>query len=203
MAFDSAMVSKAVVNFPLSHIDSLAWGSLVACISHETFPRSLKNLRTWFASSIIATVTVGLLWAYHLERNMLPPSWKSLGFDYGMRYGYQYVWGWSIIGFCCFLLILEVIHDPAFARLFQQRPLIFLGKISFGFYIWHLPILSMVSGVWNPSPHSLPGLAKTFLVFALSLIAGSLVHSIIEKRFGRWLSENLGCLRRRNNVPAI
>lgn len=147
MAFDSALVAKAVVNFPLSHIDSLAWGSIVACISHETFPRSLKNLRTWFATSIITTVTVGLLWAYHLERNMLPPSWKSLGFDYGMRYGYQYVWGWSIIGFCCFLLILEVIHDPAFARLFQQSPLIFLGKISFGFYIWHLPILSMVSGV--------------------------------------------------------
>ena len=189
IAFDSAMASKAVINFPLSHIDSLAWGSLVACISHETPPRWLKNLRTWFALSIIATVTSGLLYAYHLERNMLPPSWKSLGFEYGMSYCYQYVWGWSIISFCCFLLILEVIYDPAFARLFQQKPLIFLGKISFGFYIWHLPILSMVSGVWNPSPHSLSGLAKTFLVLSLSVIVGSLVHSIIEKRCGQWLSK--------------
>ena len=98
------------------------------------------------------------------------------------------------------MLLVMVIYDPLFRRLFELRPLRFMGRVSYGFYLWHLPVLAIVSGLWNPSPHSSAGLLKTAVVFSVSLTIGWVVHVWIERRFGPWISQSIKSMGTKLNV---
>jgi peptidoglycan/LPS O-acetylase OafA/YrhL len=181
--YDLKQAAKTVVNFPLSHLDSVAMGSLVACVAQE----QLEARRGFLLKALIAAASfalvVGILWAWYLQVELDVFAWKSLGFDYGMTYGYQYAWGWSVVAGCCVLLLLNAVHGKVyFRRMFEIPFFRFMGKISFGFYIWHLPLFALFSRYWKTSHHSASGVAKAAVVFALSVFMGWLVHVLIEKR---------------------
>ena len=100
-------------------------------------------------------------------------------------------WAWQVVGEwvtgCCFLLlVLGVVLGPSAVRwIFERRGIRFLGKISYSLYLWHFPILAILSAA---APSSVP---FAYLRFVLSGILVILLVSVasyygIERPFLRW-----------------
>jgi peptidoglycan/LPS O-acetylase OafA/YrhL len=87
------------------------------------------------------------------------------------------------------LLLLPLVagSEPASAvkRVLENRPVQYLGRISYGVFLWHMPILEAcfrVTGIREFSGHFWPLLAATF---TLSVIAASISYYLLERPFQR------------------
>jgi len=92
---------------------------------------------------------------------------------------------WTL-GLCFVLLLLGVLFGtPGMQRFFSLRPLRYIGIISYSLYVWHYPILTLLSSTFLPSA------ATSYLHFiALSAVILLLVCSgsyyLIERPFIRY-----------------
>jgi peptidoglycan/LPS O-acetylase OafA/YrhL len=81
-------------------------------------------------------------------------------------------------------------HERALlARVLAARPLVFLGKISFGVYLWHLFAVRLAM-----EHAAVAGWVRAWLVIAASLAVATLTYVLVERRgilFGRRLGERL------------
>jgi len=127
-----------VYMFSASHFDAFATGALLALLPAEIERR--RWLTSPIATCAIASfvIVVGLLFA---------ALWGTPRYDlYGnfyrlhMPYNYQFIWGYSLINLFSASLILALTQPNWLYRLFCFRPLAYLGKVSFGFYVLHMPV---------------------------------------------------------------
>ena len=58
--------------------------------------------------------------------------------------------GFTLVGIATALIILQLVLAPfrPMARLLESRPLVFTGRISYGLYLWHVPVFLAVSLTW-------------------------------------------------------
>lgn len=125
--------------------------------------------------------------AYARRRLALRPS---LGWVVGPTLGVLLILSWTwdaasstyfsggslLVATLSALLIagLEESPDRGFARVLASPPFVALGKISYGFYLWHWPVI-----LWFPASDAL-GVA---IQFALSLAAATISWFVVEQRF--------------------
>lgn len=79
------------------------------------------------------------------------------------------------------LIILTVLSSEKLKRLLIIRPINFLGKISFSFYLLHLPILITLTSILYPMINSI--FLISALGLALSIISSYIVYQMIEVPF--------------------
>lgn len=117
--------------FPVSHLDAFACGGLAALLR----PRWLQRLAPLLLG---APFLLGLLVDQWLNG---AAAWSALGFPPYMHGGWRCVWGWSAVNVGFAAAILAVAQDAFLPRLFRWPPLQYLGRISYGLYVYHWPIL--------------------------------------------------------------
>ena len=91
--------------------------------------------------------------------------------------------GFTIIGFAMIVAALARADIEGRRTVLATRPLVFLGTVSFAFYLVHLLTLQSIKSFW-PGPPSLPvlpALALTLLAFAVGLGVAWALHVIVEK----------------------
>ena len=95
----------------------------------------------------------------------------------------------------CAICLVAVLYIPWVRRIFETRPLIKLGQISYSLYLVHFPILLLVAphvtGATTPWRNLL---AVLVTVVPLSLLASELGYRLVERpsiRLGRWCSKRL------------
>ncbi|ASU36797.1 acyltransferase family protein [Mucilaginibacter xinganensis] len=130
--------------------DALAAGALLALHPFNiNFP-----YRTFFITAFICLAT-GLTCLYYLRHaGYFLVDGKSLGFDFpafwlmettphfliNIRAFYQY----SLVNLLAFVLIAPaVIKKPLFPAILQSAPISYLGKISYGVYLFHYPMKAL------------------------------------------------------------
>ncbi len=154
-----------------SQLDAFAAGALVAL-----FPVGRAAPRS--------TALGGLLWlalgALFVTREHLPLL--SLGYPIGMASGGRYLWGYSLINGCSALLIDCLTQRRVFPRLFEARPLAYLGRISYGLYVIHYPMQAVVDHVL---PHARVSL-RIGVQAALTVLLASLSYHLWEAPFLRF-----------------
>jgi peptidoglycan/LPS O-acetylase OafA/YrhL len=146
-----------------TRIDALAVGCLAALIGHR-YRRPLPRLAGW-----IALVAIG--WSY------ADPDF-AIGGDPLSLYGLP------LSEAAAAVLIVSVVNRPRglLARALSFPPLVHLGAISYGLYLWNL--LPGQTATMMLGRH--PGTAGTVALFGVMFVAVELSYRYVERPVMRW-----------------
>ncbi len=159
-------------------LDSFAAGAAVALFDLQW----IKQIRWWVLGTATFTLAAGI--AANLSEGWRFALW-SFGYPYHMPSALQYVWGYTLLNLTSGLLILACMRDQI--KIFNNRYLVRVGKISYGLYIIHRPVFRLVVAAhpWLAS-HLTPSLVRLVGVTAfivVSLLLAKLSYHYFELRF--------------------
>jgi peptidoglycan/LPS O-acetylase OafA/YrhL len=103
---------------------------------------------------------------------------------------WMYRGGYAVFGVCVALVIAAAVQPGTFAlrSLLSQAPIVWIGRISYGLYLWHWPVIVVAS----PARTGLDGASLTVLrvglTFAIATASFYLVEQPIRRGVlrGRW-----------------
>ena len=159
----------------LSHMDAFGMG---AYLSQYKIPKSKKQ----FMVLAIALPIIGFS-AQYLATGSFGPI-HGLGYPYLMENAYQFVWGYSLLNYWFAVTIDAVAREGMFQRVLASKPLAYLGKISYGLYVYHLGTIFLIYRLLGPEINLPRPLAKFILMlleFAATFLVASLSYRFLEK----------------------
>lgn len=153
-------------------LDSILWGGMAALLAgHLTWSDRTRRLALVGGLAVITSLAV-------TNTMSVRPIGKALGFSLGF----------SSLAITGALLLLELTHRPAtwLGRLFEFRPLVAVGRVSYGMYLLHLPMMDLAMRILFAVPRKPTvinlGMAIVFF-WAVSFAAAQLLYHLVEKRF--------------------
>lgn len=155
----------AIYALPFSHIDAFAMG---AYISQFQLPNPRKQL----AILICAVPLLGYLTQYFVTGII---DLGTLGYEFKMFTAYKFVWGYSILNYLFALIIQNVYRSKLFLRVLDHFILRYLGKISYGIYVYHMAVLWFIGAFMGDRSH--PPF-YSILLYLAALIITTLISSI-------------------------
>jgi peptidoglycan/LPS O-acetylase OafA/YrhL len=153
-------------------LDSILWGGMAALLArHLSWSDRIRRLALAGALAIVASLAV-------TNTMSVRPIGQALGFSLGF----------SSLAITGALLLLELTHRPGtwLARLFEFRPLVAVGRVSYGMYLLHLPMMDVAMRIFFAVPRkpTLANLGMAIVLFwAVSFAAAQLLYTLVEKRF--------------------
>jgi peptidoglycan/LPS O-acetylase OafA/YrhL len=154
---DSYYVGQAVYSFTFSQMDAFAAGAALVFFRDRLTGKSVAGFALLTALGLTGGQAASLM---SRGRWMLD---SSLGYEINMLRAGQYIWGYTLINLWSAALILLATEKAAVARLLSHPACVFLGKISYGMYVFHLLVQQQVLAVLGRR-HSLGNLA-VFIVY--------------------------------------
>ncbi len=145
----------------------------------------------WWTLALVAFVAIPLV--FRVEPFEEPSSAQVIGINVLE----------TLLGF--FVVVPAVLgpqQHGAIRRLLQTRPLVFLGLISYGLYLWHWFLLGIVLGDWLGWPLQ-RGNWLTLLVVTLPVVIAAATASwyLLERPILRWARASSGTAARRVPTP--
>ncbi len=160
----------------LSHyrIDSILWGGVAALLWQLAPPRVslVRGLLAFAAAAVI-----GLMLTLHLS---VSPVGSTLGYSVGL----------SLLAVAAALLMLELVASPSslLARALDVLPLRLVGRVSYGMYLVHYPVLDVARRWFFAVPRA-PSVASFWmlacLAAGLTFIVAWALHLLVERPFLR------------------
>ncbi|MFZ5821749.1 MAG: acyltransferase family protein [Chloroflexota bacterium] len=152
----------ALYVLPFSHIDAFAMG---AYISQCEIPRPrLQTLLLFIFVPLVGFYTQSAAWG--------EIRWDSLGYEFPLQVAYKEIWGYSLLNYFFAVTIYSVARTRLLTTLLDSFILRYLGKISYGLYIYHGAV------IWFTLKLNLPFDLATWQMFAFTLAAATLVASL-------------------------
>lgn len=165
--------SIAVYPLPFSHIDAFAFG---AYISRFSLPKAKQQF--WllaialpilgFASNYRATGTLGDL--------------STLGYPFLLPNAYQFIWAYSLLDYFFALILYGVVYEGWATRFLEWYPLRYLGKISYGLYVYHFPVIwfaARIADLGVAPPQLKPLIA--LIAFCVTVLIASISFRFMER----------------------
>ncbi len=176
---------------PFSNLDAFGLG---AYLSRYQIPKADKQLVLFifvvplagYLSQYVSTGSIGGL--------------DNLGYPFFMKSGFQFIWGYTLLDYLFALIISAVIRGGAFWQFLNWKPLAFLGKISYGLYVYHLAITWFVPrllGSILTGQSLLSQALLTIIEFSVTLLISVLSYFLLEKPI-LGLKDTLFAVRSRN-----
>jgi peptidoglycan/LPS O-acetylase OafA/YrhL len=152
-------------------------GAYIACFQ-------IPNRRKQLAILVSIVPLVGFVTQYLSAGEI---KLDTFGYEFTMLTGYKFIWGYSVINYFFALIIQEVHQSKLFTNILDHFSLSYLGKISYGMYVYHLPVIWFLLAIQLEYKDRLPfffylGQTRTyFLVLLITLIIASLSFHLFEK----------------------
>jgi len=152
-----------IYSWPLSHLDAFALG---AYISRYPLPRARQQLLVLallipligFTATYLATGSIGAV--------------SALGYALPSEVKFQFIWGQTLLNYFFALLIYCVVRENLLVRFLEMPWLRYLGRISYGMYVYHFPLLWFTQRFFE---EQLPGEMTAWIRAAVSLSATILI----------------------------
>ena len=164
---------QAVNVLPFSHLDAFAFG---AYISRFEIPRPRLQL-------LLLTILVpalGLLTDF-LSKGSIVLS--TFGYDLPMTGFYKEVWGYTVLNYLFAVLIYCVARTNFLTGILESAPLRYLGKISYGLYVYHYGIIAIMVAVFREYdlPYSVRSPQMFLAAMGTTLAIASLSFYLLER----------------------
>lgn len=168
ISFLGQRIDMVIYVLPFTHIDAFAIGGYFAL--YQTSDKS--NART--LTLLCYSVLLGYLTQYIATRNL-----DLLSFGYNPFMREQYIWGYSLVNFVFAKIITQIKDRKFFPFLLENSLLDYLGKISYGLYVFHFSMIWLIQ-------YTNPSWARIYvglIAFVLTFILSASSYELIEKRF--------------------
>lgn len=160
-----------VYTFTFSNFDAFAIGGYFALYGK---PVKILTIFLSFAALIILGFVTDYLAGVKFDL-------LSLGYHSFMRDSYKYIWGFTLFS-VFFAALLVNIRDRAFLPIIFENPIIaYLGKISYGLYVYHFPLVWFVGHELGDMPFYF----KALIILVLTIIISAISYHVLEQRFLR------------------
>jgi peptidoglycan/LPS O-acetylase OafA/YrhL len=149
-----------------THADGLLLGCLAGClVSWNLLPRKLPELGLKGAA-LICALFIGYL-AFSTRRDS---AWLYAG-------------GYSLVALAVTIALTVIVCRPPVlaATILRFRPLVWIGRISYGLYLWHWPVRGLIFG-----KSAQPSIKQIVGGIGLSFAITTLSFYFIEQPFLRW-----------------
>jgi peptidoglycan/LPS O-acetylase OafA/YrhL len=153
-----------------SHIDAFATGGLFALLI-----KHIKAVYTWLCMGCL--IIAGLL-SHKLSVGYF--YFKSFGYPPFMNDSYKYIWGYTCFNIVFAMILLNIKDNNFLPRLFRNGVLDYLGKISYGLYVYHYAIIYFVGKLQFNKPTSV--FVSLLITIAISVAS----FELYEKRILVW-----------------
>ena len=158
---------------PFSHIDAFAFG---AYISRYPIPKAKKQ----FFLLLVLLPIIGYGTQYFATGGIGKLS--AFGFPIFLGNAYQFIWGYSLLNYFFAVTICTVAMEGLFLRFLDWKPMQYLGKISYGLYVYHFPVIWFVGRVRDLGLPEPTAKALTALIsFVATLLIASASYHLMEK----------------------
>lgn len=174
----------AIVTYalPFSHLDAFGLG---AFITRFEFPKARQQLLVL----LLLLPVIGFATTWYSTGGFGIST--ALGFEYPLGRDLKQVWGYSYINYTFALLIFLVIREKLFIRILDNKFLSYLGKISYGLYIYHFAIIWFVRrirdfGIEEPIAKPLTFVISAVLVYFVASLSYKYFEKPILDLKDRW-----------------
>jgi peptidoglycan/LPS O-acetylase OafA/YrhL len=174
-------LSLAIYTLPLSHVDAFALGAYITRFS-------IPNARKQLAYLSLAVPLLGFITQFAANGKFGP--FLALGYSDSLPDAYQFIWAYTVLNYWFVVLIYCVAREKLFVRFLEWPPLQYLGRISYGLYIYHFPIVFHFPVTWFVDQIHAVGISEEctpLLVlmasFIATLVAASFSYYVLEKPF--------------------
>ena len=171
---DPEQLGTSIYWLTFNHFDAFAIGGFISFLREDFLGLSRKK---WLVLSLFILIVAGGANAYSLKDGTMDPS--SLGYPTHNVDNYQYIWSYTILN----IFFASLIWNLAGKRngVLSSKPLSTIGKVSYGMYVIHFPVLVVVESIFRgPVINDFLTLLVSFLViFVLALLS----YVGFERRF--------------------
>jgi len=155
-----------VYALPTSHFEAFALGGLFAL-----FVKTQKSFITFsLAAAFLIIGMVTFKWTNGFY------DFTSMGYPPFMTGSYKAIWGYSLAYLVFASVLVQIRQGNFFPRVFNNKILEYLGKISYGLYIYHFAVLYFMHKL------ILPKMLYTPLSLILTILISVLSFEFFEKR---------------------
>ncbi len=154
---------------PFSHFDAFAIGGYFA-LHGKKGPAYF----VWIA--IMLVIGLGMVAEWRSAGHV---SWSNLGYGPFMRDSFKYIWGYSLVNLVLALILVNIKYRSFMPAFFENRVLVYLGTISYGLYVFHLPIFWLV----YTNMRGVPEIVRALIVLTITIIVSAISYELMEKRF--------------------
>jgi peptidoglycan/LPS O-acetylase OafA/YrhL len=157
-------------------MDSLLLGVLAAHLYRSPRLNQVLKANLWLLYSFSALFLLGALILLHSYHTILSPVMAEFGYT------------WMALLYTA--VVLLALHDHRVKAFFRFKPLVSLGVISYGVYIFHFGLYGLVQGIIfkgrPPEIQTLKDLLVMVFSLFLTLALATLSYRLFELRFIRW-----------------
>jgi peptidoglycan/LPS O-acetylase OafA/YrhL len=176
LAEGGVVPAKVTYYLTITRLDGLALGGLIAVLARSA--RGLAVLRAAWrpvlaaASIAIAVLAIATGHFIHEDVWIAYAGYLAIALWFG---------SWVVAS-------LTLAPDGRLRRLLRQRHLAWIGKVSYGAYVFHWPVMALLAKAWIPKRH-LPYLANQVawwvVSFGLTFLVAGASYRWFESRFLR------------------